>query len=60
VGLRLSARQCHQRWNDVEGERSRLIHPGDVADLIAFLASDKAGAITGAMFCIDFGVTAGC
>jgi NAD(P)-dependent dehydrogenase (short-subunit alcohol dehydrogenase family) len=44
----------------VEGERSRLIHPGDVADLIAFLASDKAGAITGAMFCIDFGVTAGC
>lgn len=42
-----------------QGARARLIEPGEVADLIAFLASDKAGAITGALFSIDFGVTAG-
>jgi NAD(P)-dependent dehydrogenase (short-subunit alcohol dehydrogenase family) len=42
-----------------QGERARLIEPEEVADLIAFLASDKAGAITGALFRIDFGMTAG-
>lgn len=42
-----------------QGQRARFIRPGEVADLIAYLASDKAGAITGALFSIDFGVTAG-
>ena len=38
---------------------ARFIQPGEVAELILFLASPKAEAITGACLSIDFGITAG-
>ena len=37
----------------------RLVEPHEVGDLVAFLCSDKAGAITGADWTIDLGWTAG-
>jgi len=37
----------------------RFIRPDEVAELIAFLASDRAAAMTGAAVSIDFGLTAG-
>ena len=37
----------------------RFIRPEEVAELILFLASPKAEAITGACLSIDFGITAG-
>jgi NAD(P)-dependent dehydrogenase (short-subunit alcohol dehydrogenase family) len=37
----------------------RFIRPDEVAELIAFLASDRATPITGAAISIDFGLTAG-
>ena len=36
----------------------RIGEPEEVADLVAYLASSKAGFITGADFCIDGGLTA--
>ena len=36
----------------------RLVEPEEVGDLVAFLASDKAGMITGASYTIDGGWTA--
>lgn len=38
---------------------ARFIRPAEVAELIAFLASDRAAPITGAAISIDFGLTAG-
>ena len=40
-------------------ERARFIQPGEVADLVMYLASPSAAAITGACVAIDFGLTAG-
>ena len=37
----------------------RFIRPDEVAELIAFLCSDRATPITGAAISIDFGLTAG-
>lgn len=37
----------------------RIGEPEEVAELVAYLASDRAGFITGADFCIDGGLTAG-
>jgi NAD(P)-dependent dehydrogenase (short-subunit alcohol dehydrogenase family) len=37
----------------------RFIRPAEVAELIAFLCSDRATPITGAAISIDFGLTAG-
>ena len=37
----------------------RFIRPTEVAELIAYLASDRAAPITGAAISIDFGLTAG-
>ena len=37
----------------------RFIRPDEIAELIAFLASDRAAAMTGAAVSIDFGLTAG-
>jgi NAD(P)-dependent dehydrogenase (short-subunit alcohol dehydrogenase family) len=37
----------------------RFIRPDEVAELIAFLCSDRAAPITGAAISIDFGLTAG-
>lgn len=37
----------------------RVAEPGEIADLVAFLASDMASAITGAVVPIDCGLTAG-
>ena len=42
-----------------QGENARFIEPEEVADLIFFLASDRAQPITGAAMTIDFGLTAG-
>jgi NAD(P)-dependent dehydrogenase (short-subunit alcohol dehydrogenase family) len=38
---------------------ARFIRPDEVAELIAFLCSDRAAPITGAAISIDFGLTAG-
>jgi NAD(P)-dependent dehydrogenase (short-subunit alcohol dehydrogenase family) len=42
-----------------QGERARFITPGEVAELIFYLASPAAAPITGALLNIDFGTTAG-
>ncbi len=42
-----------------QGDRARLIRPGEVAAAILFLASPAATAITGACLSVDFGVSAG-
>ncbi|MEO8291725.1 MAG: SDR family NAD(P)-dependent oxidoreductase [Actinomycetota bacterium] len=40
-------------------ERARFIRPDEIAELVFYLASRKAGPITGACISIDFGMTAG-
>jgi NAD(P)-dependent dehydrogenase (short-subunit alcohol dehydrogenase family) len=45
--------------DEVQGDAARFIYPKDVADLLAFLASDRAEAMTGAPVHLDFGTTAG-
>lgn len=42
-----------------QGNAARFIQPGEVANLLAFLASDQAEAMTGAPVHMDFGSTAG-
>ena len=42
-----------------QGKQARLITPEEVAELIFYLAGDKAGPITGACIPIDFGTSAG-
>lgn len=42
-----------------QGPNARFIRPAEVAELIAYLASDRATPITGAAVSIDFGLTAG-
>jgi NAD(P)-dependent dehydrogenase (short-subunit alcohol dehydrogenase family) len=42
-----------------QGDAARFIYPEDVANLLAFLASDRAEAMTGAPVHLDFGTTAG-
>jgi NAD(P)-dependent dehydrogenase (short-subunit alcohol dehydrogenase family) len=42
-----------------QGERARFIQPGEVAELIFYLATEKATPITGALLSIDFGTSAG-
>ncbi len=42
-----------------QGDKARFITPEEVADLIFFLASPAAAAITGANISIDFGTSAG-
>ena len=42
-----------------QGDAARFIHPKEVANLLAFLASDRAEAMTGAPVHMDFGTTAG-
>jgi len=42
-----------------QGERARFIHPSEVAELVCYLASAKAAAVTGSLVSIDFGTTAG-
>jgi 3alpha(or 20beta)-hydroxysteroid dehydrogenase len=38
---------------------NRVGHPGEVADLVLYLASDESQFVTGAEFVIDGGDTAG-
>lgn len=42
-----------------QGERTRFIRADEVAELVCYLASERAAAVTGALFSIDFGTTAG-
>jgi NAD(P)-dependent dehydrogenase (short-subunit alcohol dehydrogenase family) len=42
-----------------QGERARFIQPDEVAELVAYLASDRAAPVTGALISIDFGTSAG-
>jgi len=44
-----------QKWYPL----GRVVEPTDVAKAVAFLASDDAGAITGAILPVDCGLTAG-
>ena len=66
--LELAARTFDGENADVEavfkrfGEAhpiGRIGEPEEVADLVAYLASDKAGFITGSDFIIDGGLTSG-
>jgi NAD(P)-dependent dehydrogenase (short-subunit alcohol dehydrogenase family) len=42
-----------------QGKAARFIYPQEVANLLAFLASGQAEAMTGGPVCMDFGSTAG-
>ena len=42
-----------------QGDKARFIQPEEVAELIFYLASEKAAPITGANISIDFGTAAG-
>lgn len=42
-----------------QGENARFIDPDEIASLIAYLLAPPAAPITGAVLCMDFGVTAG-
>jgi NAD(P)-dependent dehydrogenase (short-subunit alcohol dehydrogenase family) len=42
-----------------QGERARFIRPDEVAELVYYLAGEKAAPITGALMSIDFGTSAG-
>jgi len=42
-----------------QGGRARFIQPDEVAELVFYLASEKAAPITGALLSIDFGTSAG-
>ena len=42
-----------------QGERARFIRPDEVAELVCYLAAEKAAPITGALLSIDFGSSAG-
>jgi NAD(P)-dependent dehydrogenase (short-subunit alcohol dehydrogenase family) len=42
-----------------QGDAARFINPQEVANLLVFLASDRAEAMTGAPVHLDFGTTAG-
>jgi NAD(P)-dependent dehydrogenase (short-subunit alcohol dehydrogenase family) len=44
-----------QRWYPL----GRVVEPSDIAKAVAFLASDDAAAITGAVLPVDCGLTAG-
>ncbi len=49
-----------QRWRDILAawSLSRLVKPNEVADVVAFLASDRAGAVSGTVVNIDLGFAA--
>ena len=42
-----------------QGERARFIRPEEIAELVYYLAGEKAAPITGALLSIDFGSSAG-
>jgi NAD(P)-dependent dehydrogenase (short-subunit alcohol dehydrogenase family) len=42
-----------------QGGRARFIRPDEVAELVCYLAAEKAAPITGALLSIDFGSSAG-
>jgi NAD(P)-dependent dehydrogenase (short-subunit alcohol dehydrogenase family) len=42
-----------------QGARARFIRPDEVAELVCYLAGEKAAPITGALLTIDFGTSAG-
>ncbi len=46
-----------EEWARRNTLTGRLVKPGEVAELVAYLASDEAGSITGQVFVIDAGQT---
>jgi len=42
-----------------QGERARFLQPGEVAEVVWFLAQPAAAGVTGANWSIDFGLSAG-
>ncbi|MDJ0269055.1 MAG: SDR family oxidoreductase [Aigarchaeota archaeon] len=51
----LSLEEAKSRWASKHTLLGRLVKPEEVAALVAFLASEEAGAITGQAFIIDAG-----
>jgi NAD(P)-dependent dehydrogenase (short-subunit alcohol dehydrogenase family) len=49
-----------EKWRDVTGTWSlaRLIRPSEIADVVVFLASDRASAVSGEVLAVDIGFTA--
>ena len=45
--------------NYPQGRRARFISPDEVAELVCYLASEKAAPVTGALLSIDFAMSAG-
>jgi NAD(P)-dependent dehydrogenase (short-subunit alcohol dehydrogenase family) len=45
--------------NYPQGKQARFIQPQEIAELVYYLASPRAAAVTGSLFSIDFGTAAG-
>jgi NAD(P)-dependent dehydrogenase (short-subunit alcohol dehydrogenase family) len=63
-GLRIRAQKelgDAEKWPDLVRDlwpRGKMIQPGEIADVVAFLASDRASAMTGQIVTVDAGFAA--
>ena len=49
--------KCGKRADAIQQPAGRVGNPLDIANMVLFLCSDKAGFITGENICIDGGMT---